>query len=313
MGKEQYFIITTLFVGIITALPKDKIVFEIESPKIPSKSHEDISHFASKLPSQDTCGKRKAPSFRIVGGSDSDLGVWPWMVALFYEFKDGSIKWDCGGTLISKHHVLTSASCLVNLDRRILKFVRLGDLDLNFYIDDGVIPLDVPIERIIRHKEYNGTILTNNIGLVVLKNYITFTTFIQPICLPLSPAMKNIDIENNLPFIAGWGADVEGETPSGSLKEVRVPIIDMEHCKWIIFKDLKTDVNNKTVMDDRLICAGEKGKDACSGDSGGSLMWLKEKQFYVIGIVSYGYGFCGDNPSMYTKVSSYINWILENI
>jgi len=38
----------------------------------------------------------------------------------------------------------------------------------------------------------------------------------------------------------------------------------MEHCKWIIFKDLKTDVNNKTVMDDRLICAGEKGKDACS-------------------------------------------------
>jgi len=49
------------------------------------------------------------------------------------------------------------------------------------------------------------------------------------------------------------------------------------------------------------------------GDSGGSLMWLKEKQFYVIGIVSYGYGFCGDNPSMYTKVSSYINWILENI
>lgn len=35
--------------------------------------------------------------------------------------------------------------------------------------------------------------------------------FIQPICLPLSPAMKNIDIENNLPFIAGWGADVEGK------------------------------------------------------------------------------------------------------
>jgi len=29
---------------------------------------------ASKLPAQSTCGKRKAPSFRIFGGSESELG-----------------------------------------------------------------------------------------------------------------------------------------------------------------------------------------------------------------------------------------------
>jgi hypothetical protein len=60
------------------------IVFEIDSPKTQNKAHEDIiPHIASKLPSQDTCGKRKAPSFRIVGGSDSDLG-W---IHLFFYFK----------------------------------------------------------------------------------------------------------------------------------------------------------------------------------------------------------------------------------
>lgn len=29
---------------------------------------------ASKLPAQSMCGKRKAPSFRIFGGSESELG-----------------------------------------------------------------------------------------------------------------------------------------------------------------------------------------------------------------------------------------------
>jgi len=48
------------------------------------------------------------------------------------------------------------------------------------------------------------------------------------------------------------------------------------------------------------------------GDSGSPLMWLKEKQFYLIGISSYGLG-CGDNPGLYTNVSSYMDWILENI
>jgi hypothetical protein len=125
-----------------------EIVFEIDSPKTQNKAHGDIiPHIASKLPSQDTCGKRKAPSFRIAGGIESDLGwihlfiilnlfvyicvlkikssiklskphdhagVWPWMVALGYESKNdvnGSVKWMCGGSLISKQHVLTAGHC----------------------------------------------------------------------------------------------------------------------------------------------------------------------------------------------------------
>uniref|UniRef100_A0A2S2NA03 Venom protease n=1 Tax=Schizaphis graminum TaxID=13262 RepID=A0A2S2NA03_SCHGA len=308
MRKELYFIITTLIVGIITALPNDKIVFETDSPKIPSKSHEDISNFESKLPSKDACGKRKAPSFRIAGGIDSDLGVWPWMVALGYQTKNdvnGSLQWMCGGTLISKHHALTTGHCVVSRGNIILKIARLGDMNLDPSIVDWVTPLDVPIERVILHKEYNSMSIINDIGLVILKNDITFTTFIQPICLPLSPVLKN-DIGNNLPFVAGWGTTENGGKQSSSLKQVQIPIIDMEYCKWLFYD------NKRIVMDYRNICAGETGKDSCSGDSGSPLMWLKEKQFYLIGISSYGKG-CADNPSLYTNVSSHIDWILENI
>jgi len=48
------------------------------------------------------------------------------------------------------------------------------------------------------------------------------------------------------------------------------------------------------------------------GDSGGPLMWFKEKQFYLMGIVSFG-KICGVSPAVYTNVASYTDWILENI
>jgi secreted trypsin-like serine protease len=61
------------------------------------------------------------------------------------------------------------------------------------------------------------------------------------------------------------------------------------------------------------------GRDTCKGDSGGPLM--KEyydgvKQFwFVVGVVSYGPRECGSEgvPGVYTKVSSYMDWIREKI
>ncbi|XP_037074907.1 putative serine protease 29 [Pollicipes pollicipes] len=66
------------------------------------------------------------------------------------------------------------------------------------------------------------------------------------------------------------------------------------------------------------ICAGsrdDKPRDACRGDSGGPLMVeLPDGSYRLTGIVSTGVG-C-DNPEFpgsYTKVSSYIDWILGNL
>lgn len=44
---------------------------------------------------------------------------------------------------------------------------------------DGAQPLDIPIDRVIIHKEYNGVEKTNDIAIIKLKSKVTFTSKLQ--------------------------------------------------------------------------------------------------------------------------------------
>lgn len=51
--------------------------------------------------------------------------------------------------------------------------------------------------------------------------------------------------------------------------------------------------------------------NACHGDSGGPLQYKLNDTYYIAGIVSFGVS-CGSTfPDVYTRVSSYIDWIEE--
>lgn len=70
----------------------------------------------------------------------------------------------------------------------------------------------------------------------------------------------------------------------------------------------------------RQMCAGgQTGRDSCSGDSGGPLMLSQyfngESRYFQHGIVSFGPRNCGSEglPGVYTRVSQYMDWILDNI
>jgi secreted trypsin-like serine protease len=64
------------------------------------------------------------------------------------------------------------------------------------------------------------------------------------------------------------------------------------------------------------ICAGGvRGKDTCRGDSGGPIQTAHRDAtcvYDIIGLKSFGSPMCGStNFEVYTKVSSYLDWIEE--
>lgn len=95
--------------------------------------------------------------------------------------------------------------------------------------------------------------------------------------------------------------------------KVSVPIVANEFCAQ------KVRINGE-VTENQICAGGEDLKDACKGDSGGPLMRVAEnrdldkQQWFQEGVVSWGVG-CGrvNVPAVYTKVSKYTDWIVENI
>lgn len=71
-----------------------------------------------------------------------------------------------------------------------------------------------------------------------------------------------------------------------------------------------------TITSSQLCFQGGRNMDACQGDSGGPLMSERsDSKFILVGLVSFGPRECGISnfPGVYTKVESFIPWILQYI
>ncbi|XP_050544569.1 venom protease-like [Daktulosphaira vitifoliae] len=280
----------------------------------PTTSSYSETVISSKLPLLNSCGRSNATQNRIVGGQPADLDDWPWIAALGYVSSNSrqnsnSPQWLCGGTLIADRYVITAAHCTVGIGQRRLAIAHLGDLDLNPNVRDGAGPVDVPVERVMTHENYNAQDYTNDIALLKLDRSVGFNRHIQPICLPISSELRANRFVKKMPFVAGWGATSFRGPSSTALMEVQVPVVENADCK-------RSYVNKKTVIDDRVLCAGYStgGRDACQGDSGGPLMWLSGNQYYLIGVVSFGFK-CAEPgfPGVYTRVTHFVDWIAERM
>ncbi|XP_050420466.1 venom protease-like [Adelges cooleyi] len=266
----------------------------------------------STLPHDTTCGKTSTIRDKIVGGSPPKLDDWPWMVAL--GFRDAykpeiPLQWLCGGTLISNRYVVTAAHCTTGVGGRQITIARVGELDLNPNVKDGASPQDIPVSKIIAHELYNGERVVNDIALLKLESPVTFNAHVQPICLPSITKMKFKNFVKFSPTVIGYGSTNFRQPTSSALLEVVVPVLDNAECERAYKKTSAT-------IDERVICAGylQGGKDACQGDSGGPLMLPNGKQYYLIGVVSFGYK-CAEPgyPGIYTRVTYFVDWIIETI
>ncbi|CAF1023716.1 unnamed protein product [Brachionus calyciflorus] len=291
------------------------------------------------------CGMIRKKTARIIGGKQAFDSEWPSIayVTLRYNF-DLEINGQknlflynrtCAATLINKRTLITGASCyekqitftynsqVYTVNVKPNNYHPTIESIFNVYLGvtnigsirngkkNAGLGVKVNIEKFIMHPDYSEENRLNDIAILRLKSNVEYSNRIQPACLPNSQ-IKNYPTKTNIPVWAGgWGVINSRGTYPDTLYVVQMSLLPSARCSLVLPSMLK---NWNT-----QICAGVMagGKDTCKGDNGAPL-FIKDKinnveKYVFVGITSYGESCAKKNrPGIYTKVSSFLNWINEN-
>ncbi|XP_051994786.1 trypsin-like [Xyrauchen texanus] len=253
-------------------------------------------NIACALCQLDVCGQAPLKS-KIVGGQSAVAGSWPWQASI-QRISSGSHF--CGGSLINKDWVLSAAHCFQTIPASNIK-IYLGR-----QFQRGSNPNEVSrtVSKVINHPNYGSTTQNNDIALLRLSSSVTFTEFIQPVCLASSGSTIAAGTKS---WITGWGKLKFADTTlPNTLQEVEIPIVSNSVCRSAYGGSITSN----------MVCAGltQGGKDSCQGDSGGPMVNKQDKKWIQSGIVSFGKDCAVPNyPGVYTRVSEYQSWINTKI
>uniref|UniRef100_A0A1Y9IW11 Peptidase S1 domain-containing protein n=1 Tax=Anopheles minimus TaxID=112268 RepID=A0A1Y9IW11_9DIPT len=287
------------------------------TPRSTSGSHRP----AINIPPYDLegCGHRNPNGviFTIENNqfSESEYGEYPWTVAIFARQKDHSLRYLCGGALIERAAVLTTANCLFPYRFDVSSLVvRMGEWDMST-TREPIPHVDSEMEKIHLHPHYGMTSKINDIAIVILRDTIDLNHTIGLVCLP--PAN---DIPHGAELVGvGWG-DVPNfveppKLPRTILKKAHLRHLHHDLCQ----KTLHKLMGRRYLLHDSFLCAEAQSPEMlpCRGDTGSP--YVKEiengnDRYYLMGLSSWGYD-CNMQrmPTVLTNVAYHRNWIDEVI
>ena len=232
----------------------------------------------------------------IVGGHPADPGEWGWQVLLNAQL------YRCGGVLIAEEWVVTAAHCVFDTQGERIAVDQMSVVvgEYNRYLREGTEQV-IAVAEVFAHENYARWSNDNDIALLHLATPAALINGVTTVPL-LSDEQLPLSVAGQLATVTGWGRTSEGGATSNILMEVTVPIVANEICN-----------NSYGIITKNMLCAGyaDGGLDACQGDSGGPLVVADEEgSWYLVGIVSFGYG-CAQPTyyGVYTRVSQYDAWI----
>ncbi|XP_073820426.1 serine protease snk [Musca autumnalis] len=228
--------------------------------------------------------------------------------AIGFPTSEKLVEFKCGGSLISSNFVITAAHCCqLNGDTPVL--AKFGIINLKEENENSEMPQTRIISEIILHPLYNSILHYHDIALLRLQEPIVFTRYVRPIRLW---ALDRIPYPHV--FTMGYGSTSFAKAPTNILTELDLTLVRLQECNQALPRD---DSSPEGIVETQ-ICAKDyvQKRDTCQGDSGGPLQLNLRRRsnrpgfrFYLVGIISYG-EVCGSgSPGVYTRVSSYIDWI----
>ncbi|KAM3956147.1 LOW QUALITY PROTEIN: uncharacterized protein ACR2FA_009937 [Aphomia sociella] len=307
-----------LLKGCCHRVAKAGILGVHDSNSIDISSNEGLSY--GPVINDESCGiavSKQTAQRRIVGGDDAGFGTFPWqayirigssrcnMLMSIFELIGWKQCWieRCGGSLISRRHVVTAGHCVARAQPRHVR-VTLGD----YVINSAAEPLPAytfGVRTIKVHPLFKFTPQADrfDVAVLTLDRNVHYMPHIAPICLP----ERGSDFLGQYGWAAGWGALSPGSRlRPRTLQAVDVPVLDNRVCeRWHRANGINV------VIYPEMLCAGYRGggKDSCQGDSGG-LMLERAGRWYLIGVVSAGYS-CASRgqPGIYHRVAHTVDWI----
>ncbi|CAF3488340.1 unnamed protein product [Rotaria socialis] len=254
------------------------------------------------------CGCSASPTLltKIIGGEPAADQTWGWAASLRYSSSGSHF---CGGSIISRSHILTAAHCTIRLASAASILVYVGSIYLYG-------PAQVhSVSKIYIHPNYSSTNYVNDISILKLSSLVNFDQVgVDIVCLPNVSSLVLASEEYPPPdtdlIAIGWGYTVLGSNQVSSiLQQVTIKSVaaTSTYCRFV------RSVDSYTQM-----CAGimpQGGKDTCQGDSGGPLlMFTSNNVWEQVGITSNGIGCAQRNlPGIYTRVAAFQSWINKTV
>lgn len=242
---------------------------------------------------------------RIIGGQNAETAQFPHCVSLI---ESTNLQHFCGGSLLSKWHILTAAHCVEVYKNRPEDI--LGAFGVTQIGENKTL---AKVEKISIHPTYKNQHFINDIALLKTIDEINYSAFIQPISLPKSNLAAN---GNGNATVCGLGfvdlvlSTFESGTEPPVLQHQNTKILSRFECitgfEKFFFESPHDWLRIMNILKSKAFCAFiDVGKGACNGDSGGPLITNDR----LIGIVSVTVGCANGYPDLYTNVYEHRHWI----